>query len=192
MSHIIAGHFQLQDEVDRARQALEAAGFAPERISAFFVNQPGQHDMYELGGDRDKSPGAKESDEGLAKGVATGGAVGAAIGAVTAPVTGPLGAVVGALVGGHVGSLYSFSHMKEAGAKEEGSIANQIEPRPSGMMVAVALDDGDDGSGERRAIDTLRSVGATDLEQAQGTIAGGDWGDFNPLSLPVPVMPAVR
>lgn len=182
MSKIIAGHFQLQDEIDQARDALIAEGFPEQNISAFFVNPPGQHDTFGLGGDRDKSPGAKESDVGVVKGVATGSAVGAVVGAATAPVTGPLGAVVGALVGGHVGSLYSFSHMKEAGEPEQGSIANQVEPRPAGMLIAVAVAP----EQEERAAAILRSLGAHHVEQAEGVIAGGDWKDFNPLSLPVP------
>jgi hypothetical protein len=186
MSTIIAGHFQLQEDTNRARDALLAAGFPVQQISTFFVNPPGQHHTFELGGDRDKSPGAKETDAGIAKGVATGGAVGAVIGAVSAPVTGPLGAVVGALVGGHVGSLYSFSHMKEAGEAEPGSIANQVEQRPSGMLVAVALPETDDLLAlEQRAIDVLRQQGAHHIEEAEGTIVDGDWQDFNPLSLPV-------
>ncbi|MES2263307.1 MAG: glycine zipper domain-containing protein [Pseudomonadota bacterium] len=183
MTAIIAGHFQLQDEIDQAKLALLDAGFPAERISAFFVNPAGQHDVLPLGGDRDKSPGAKESGVGVVQGELAGGAVGAAIGALTTPVTGPLGAVVGALVGGHVGSLYSLSHMKEAGEKEEGSIANQVEPRHSGMMIAVALPDGD----EQRALDVLRRLGAQNIERADGHIVDGDWKDFNPLSLPVPV-----
>lgn len=184
MSKIIAGHFQLQEEVDAASEALQQAGFPADQISAFYLNQPGQHAAYELGGDRDKSPGAKESGEGVAKGVATGGAVGAAIGAATSVVTGPLGPVVGALVGGHVGSLYSFSHMKEAGEPEEGGTANQAQPRKAGMMIAVALPGEGDG---QRALEVLQRLGARDIEQADGTISGGDWKDFNPLSLPIPV-----
>jgi len=186
MSTIIAGHFQLQEDTSRAREALLAAGFTEDRISTFFVNPPGQHNMLDIGGDRDKSPGAKESDAGVAKGVATGSAVGAVVGAATAPVTGPLGAVVGALVGGHVGSLYSFSHMKESGEPEQGSIANQVEQRPSGMLVAVAVDGSDDTlAQEQRAIDVLRQLGAHHIEEAEGVIVNGDWQDFNPLSLPV-------
>ena len=179
MTTIIAGHFQLQEQVDGARQALQEAGYANDRISAFYVNQPGQHDMHALGGDRTLSPGAKDSPEGLAKGAATGGAIGAAIGAATVPLTGPAGPVVGGLVGAHVGSLYSFSHMKEKGEPEQGG-ENAITPRKSGMLIAVALPDGD----EERAVQLLRKLGANDIERAEGTITGGDWKDFDPLSLP--------
>lgn len=179
MTTIIAGHFQLQEQIDGARQALLEAGYADDRISAFYVNQPGQHDTHELGGDRLLSPGAKESPEGLAKGAATGGAIGAAVGAATVPLTGPAGPIVGGLVGAHVGSLYSFSHMKDKGEPEEGG-ENTVEPRKSGMMIAVAVD----GAGEQRAVQVLRDLGAHHIERAEGTIADGDWKDFDPLSTP--------
>ena len=91
MSRIIAGHFQLQEQIDAARAALNQAGFPDSRISSFFVNQPGQHDLHELGGDRDMSPGAKETPEGIAEGAAVGAAVGAGVGAVAVAVAGPIG-----------------------------------------------------------------------------------------------------
>jgi hypothetical protein len=180
MSTIIAGHFQLQEEVDRARQELVGAGFAEPRISGFFVNQPGQHDRTPIGGDHLLSPGAKETPEGVAQGAAAGGAVGAAVGAATTPVTGPLGAIVGGLVGAHVGSLFSFSKMKDKGESEEGG-DNDDRVRKPGMLLAVAIDDGAD---EGRAVDTLRQSGAHHIERAEGTIADGDWVDFDPLSEP--------
>jgi hypothetical protein len=182
MSTIIAGHFQLQDEVDRARRELASAGFAADRISGFYVNQPGQHDMSPIGGDHlQESPGAKETPEGLVEGAATGGVVGAAIGAVTAPVTGPVGPVVGGLVGAHVGSLFSFAKMKDAGEHEEGG-ENRAEPRKAGMLAAVALADPAD---EGRAVAVLRQLGAHHIERAEGTVENGDWVDFDPLSRPV-------
>ena len=82
MSTIIAGHFQTQDEVDVARRALGDAGFAPERISAFYLSQPGQHDMTPIGGDNIQSPGAKETPLGVVEGSATG--------AWSAPLSAPL------------------------------------------------------------------------------------------------------
>jgi hypothetical protein len=180
MSTIIAGHFQLQDEVEQARRALVDAGFASERISGFYLSQPGQHDLTPIGGDHMHSPGAKESPEGLAQGAGAGAAVGAVAGAVTAPVTGPLGPVVGGLLGAHVGSLFSFSRMKEAGEKEEGGRA-PVENRPAGMLVAVAFDD---PGLERGAVEVLRRLGAHHIERAKGNIVDGDWADFDPSSPP--------
>jgi hypothetical protein len=180
MSTIIAGHFQLQDEIDRARSELVNAGFGADRISAFFVNQPGQHDMTPIGGDHLHSAGAKETPVGVIEGTAMGGAVGAAVGAATSVVTGPAGPIVGSLVGAHVGSLFSFSKMKDGGESEAGG-ENQAEPRPTGMLVAVAVD-GDGAEG--RALEVLRDLGAHHIERAEGSIVDGDWVDFDPLSMP--------
>lgn len=181
MSTIVAGHFQLQDEAELARQELVRAGFADDRISAFYLNQPGQHDMTAIGGDHVISPGAKETPEGVVEGAATGGAIGAAVGAATSLATGPAGPIVGALVGAHVGSLFSLSKMKDAGDGEAGG-GNQIEPRKAGMIVAVAFDGADD---EARALDVLRKLGSHHIERAAGTIVNGDWADFDPNTLPV-------
>lgn len=184
MSTIIAGHFQLQEEVEQARQELIDAGFAEQRICGFFVNQPGQHDMTPIGGDNLLSPGAKETPEGVAQGAMAGGAVGAAVGAVTTPVTGPLGAIVGGLVGAHVGSLFSFSKMKNKGEHEEGG-ENDDRVRKPGMLLAVSLDGADAASDpQQRAVDTLKRAGAHFIEQAEGTIIDSDWVDFDPLSEP--------
>ena len=180
MSTIIAGHFQLQEDVDRARAALIDAGFDADRISGFYLNQPGQHDITPIGGDYIESPGAKDTPEGVVQGVITGGAVGAALGAATAPVTGPLGPVVGGLVGGHVGSLFSFSKMKDRGEAEEGG-ENAVAPRMAGMLVAVAFDD---PGQQDRAGDLLRQLGAHHIERAEGNIVDGDWDDFDPASRP--------
>jgi hypothetical protein len=182
MSTIIAGHFQLQDEVETARRALVEAGFDEQRISGFYLNQPGQHDMTAIGGDHLQSPGAKETPEGVAQGAAAGGAVGAVVGAATIPATGPLGPVVGGLLGAHLGSLFSFSKMKERGDTEAGGMVPEV--RPAGMLVAVAFDD---AGQESRAVDVLRRLGAHHIERAQGNIVGGDWADFDPASTPHPI-----
>ena len=180
MSMIIAGHFQLQEEVERARRALLDAGFSGERISGFYLSQPGQHDQTPIGGDHIQSPGAKEAPEGVVKGASTGAAVGVVAGAATSPVTGPLGPIVGGLVGAHVGSLFSFSKMKEAGEAEEGGRA-PLENRHAGMVIAVAFDD---YRMEEAAVDVLRGLGATQIERARGNIVDGDWADFDPGSTP--------
>ncbi|TFW28634.1 glycine zipper domain-containing protein [Duganella callida] len=182
MSTIIAGHLQLQDDIADARLALLNAGFEASRVSSFYVNPPGQHDVYELGGDHDKSPGAKDTDEGVVKGGATGAVAGAVVGSAAIPIAGPLGPVVGALVGAHVGSLYSLHETKERGEPEDDG-SNVRPPRKAGMMIAVAVDD---TAQEQLALEVLHRHGARDIERAQGTIASGDWSDFNPNSVPVP------
>ena len=183
MSTIIAGHFQLQDEIDQAKRALIDAGFTPERISAFYLTEAGQHNESPIGGDHITSPGAKETPEGLAQGAAAGGAVGLAVGAATAPLTGPVGPIVGGLVGAHLGSLFSFSKMKDRGEHEKGEPGheNMREPRQAGMLIAVAFDDAAD---DARAIDVLRGLGAQQIERAKGNIVAGDWADFEPNSMP--------
>ena len=47
------------------------------------------------------------------------------------------------------------------------------------MMLAVATPN---ATAETRALEVLRSAGATDIERSAGTIVGGAWTDFNPLS----------
>jgi phage tail tape-measure protein len=173
MATIIAGHFQLQETALDVCAAFRAAGFEAGRISTFFNNPPGQHNVIPTGGDEVQSQGAKRTPEAVAKGEVTGAAIGAAAGAATIPLTGPLGPVLGGLVGAHVGSLYSFSGMKE---KDESG----PPPRHSGMMVAVAVD----GEDEARAIELMRRQGAEKVERAQGIVENGDWKDFDPLSVP--------
>lgn len=179
MSTIVAGHFQLQDQVAQARRRLAEAGFRKDQISAFYVSQPGQHSLTAIGGDNIASPGAKETPDAVAAGLAGGGAVGAALGAMTVPFTGPAGPILGALVGAHVGSLFSFSKMKDADEVEQG--VPVPEPRHAGMLVAVALSSADE---QGRAVALLRALGAHHIETAEGRIKEGDWTDFDPRSVP--------
>ena len=185
MSTIIAGRFQQQASVEEATEELVRAGFARECIASFFVNPPGQHDAYPIGGDHAESAGAHTSRKGVVKGAATGAVVGAA----ATSFLGPVGSVTGALLGAHVGGLMgSLSEMKERGdTGEHGEDADNAMPiRKSGMMLAVAVGDNDN---ESHAIQALRSLGADDIERAQGTIAEGDWSDFDPLSTPDLIQP---
>ncbi|WP_431477893.1 hypothetical protein [Massilia eburnea] len=173
MATIIAGHFQLQETALDVCEAFKAAGFDAGRVTTFFNNPPGQHNVIPTGGDRAESPGAIQTPQAVAKGEVTGAAIGAAAGVAAIPLAGPLGPVLGGLVGAHVGSLYSFSEMKE---KDESG----PPPRHSGMMVAVAVED----EQAARAITLMRQQGAENVERAEGTIENGDWKDFNPLSSP--------
>jgi hypothetical protein len=179
MTTIIAGRFEQQARAQEVVAEMVRNGFPAQQISSFYVNPAGQHNQHPVGGDRDKSPGAKDSPKGTAAGMATGGTVGAAVGAATAPVTGPLGAVTGAFVGAHIGSLVgSLNQMDDNGEKVE---ENRVPVRQAGMVVAVSVPE---PANESQAIDVLRSLGAEDIERTEGTIVDGDWKDFDPVSAP--------
>jgi hypothetical protein len=179
MQTIIAGRFQQQSEIQQALAEMLRAGFEEDQISAFYVNPPGMHDRYPIGGDHDKSTGAEHTEKGTSKGMAAGGAIGAAIGAATTPVTGPLGAVTGALVGAHLGNLAgTLDQMKDDGERNE---SPDSPLRHAGMLIAVSVPE---PSKESAAIDVLRSLGAADIERAEGTIIDGDWKDFDPVTPP--------
>ncbi len=177
MSTILAGHVQLQDQANLAREELLRAGFEGDQISTFFVNQPGQHDIGTGQLHTTVSNGTDEVPVGASKGMA----IGAAVGAVGGVVAGPVGPAVGALVGAHVGSLFGFSKMKEAGERDEEG-GNAVAPRLAGMLVAVAVPSAGD---EPRVIEVFKRLGVHHVERAEGTISHGDWADFDPLSPPV-------
>ena len=194
MARIIAGRFQEQEQIAQVLDAMRDAGVAPQRICSFYVNPPGQHNLYSIGGDREDSPGAHETGTGVATGAATGGAVGAAVGLTGVPVFGPVGPAVGALVGAHIGGLIgSLSQMKEKGEAEESTPAaagsdNEMHQRKAGMLLAVAVDAPDASTPtEGEIVDLMRAFGGHDIEQAEGSIVDGNWEDFDPLSAPLPL-----
>ena len=194
MARIIAARFQEQEQVTQVLDAMQDAGVAQERVSSFYVNPPGQHNLYSIGGDREDSPGAHETGTGVATGVATGGAVGAAVGLTGVPVFGPVGPAVGALVGAHIGGLIgSLSQMKEKGETEASTPEaagsdNAMHQRKAGMMLAVAVGVADPaGPGEDEIVRIMRVFGGYDIEEAEGNIISGNWEDFDPLSPPKPL-----
>lgn len=176
MGNIIAARFDQQISADEARAEILRAGFAEDQVSTFYVSPPGQHDMTPVGGDEIKSHGAEHTERGIAKGGIAGGVVGAVIGAATMPVIGPVAPVVGALVGAHVGDLAgSLSETDDDGN------SGTLPYRRSGMMLAISATNQDE---EDRAVRVLRELKAQDIERAEGTIANGDWEDFDPLQPP--------
>lgn len=195
MGTIVAARFQEQEQVDAAIAAIMETGVAREHMSSFYLNPPGQHNTYAIGGDRDDSPGAHESGEGVAKGVTTGGAIGAAAGLTGVALFGPVGPAIGALVGAHVGGLLgSLSEMKEKGEGEKATAdgsgyQNELAQRKSGMILAVAAGDmmGVASSAHPehdQLVQMLINAGGQDIELAEGSIVEGDWQDFDPLQIP--------
>lgn len=184
MTTIITGSFQQQDDAQQAWSDLLRAGFGAGQMTQFFVNPPGQHDLYPIGGDEDESPGTENAAAGAASGAAVGGVVGVAVGLATLPALGPGAAVAGAGVGAYAGSLYgalgntdSKNNPETQNAREE---LQRSEPlRQSGVLVAVSASASEP---QDTAIRILRARGATDIERTEGTIVAGEWTDFNPLT----------
>lgn len=184
MTTIITGNFQRQDDARGAWSDLLGAGFGADEMTMFFVNPPGQHDLYPIGGDEDESPGTENAAAGAASGAAVGGVVGVAVGLATVPVLGPAAPVAGAGVGAYAGSLYgALGHTDNKNNPETQSAREELqrsEPlRRSGMLVAVSAP-----ASERQdtALGILRAHGAIDIERTEGTIVAGEWTDFNPLT----------
>jgi hypothetical protein len=184
MTTLVTGNFQQQDNAQQALSDLAGAGFPTSRMATFFVNPPGQHDRYALGGDEDESPGTEHAAGGSVAGAAVGGAIGVAVGLATLPVFGPGAAVAAAGVGAYTGSLYGAlgnTDDKDMPAPQAGrdEFRHSEPPRKSGMLVAVCAPA---IAQQDAAIRILRAHGATDSERTEGTIVGGTWTDFDPLT----------
>lgn len=193
MTPIIAGRFEQNSAAQAAASLLHRRGFAADDVTVFFVNPPGQHATFPIGGDRDASPGAKHAQSGALKGAAVGGVVGAGVGLVAAPLLGPAAAVAGAGVGAYAGSLVgALGEMDERPAKTEPHSAESVRVdipsssatpvRSGGVVVAVRAVE---FSKRVQAVNILRSESARDIERADGTWEGGHWIDFDPLKPPL-------
>ena len=189
MSTIVTGNFQQQDAAERALAALASAGFARDQTTTFFVNPPGQHDLFPIGGDEDESPGTEEAGGGSAAGAAFGGVVGAVVGLAALPLLGPGGTVAAAGVGAYAGSLYgALGHTDDMSNPATPAAHDELRrrgaTRKSGVLVAVSAMA---SAQQDTAIGILRAHGATDSECTEGSIVAGEWTDFDPLT---PLRPA--
>jgi hypothetical protein len=203
MTSIIAGRFEQDSQAVAASAALQRGGFAKDDVTIFFVNPPGQHASFPIGGDRDASPGAKDAHAGALKGMAVGGAVGASVGLAASPLLGPAAVVAGAGAGAYAGSLVgALGKMEEKPSSVRAdqplfdanaaidTPADASPARSAGLLVAVRA-----GEFPKRvdAVNILRTVGARDIERADGTWQAGQWIDFDPLKPPLLVdLPASK
>src|SRR5215831_8760065 len=185
MARIIAGRFEQKPEADRAVDTLRRRGFGADQVNAFFLNPPGQHAKFPVGGDENVSPGATKASGSAAKGALVGGAAGLVLGLAAAPLA---GVGVGAYAGSLVGALNGMKKPVDPGeaARRPQSADSEIDPsgrppRLAGVMVTVYAPDE-----ERRsiAINVLHSGGARDIEHAEGEWRDGKWIDFDPLKAP--------
>ncbi|HEV7801187.1 MAG TPA: hypothetical protein VGP15_08920 [Burkholderiales bacterium] len=184
MATIIAGRFDTQAQADRAIEALAAAGVPRSDYTCFFVNPPGQHAQYPIGGDAHHDEGTKDAGKSAGAAAAIGSVTGLALGTVTGVALGDsgltaAGAIAGAGIGGYVGSLAGGLVGSHSGDAREASIDEPVE-RTSGMMVAVRVGSG----GEAPLLRVLREQGALEIERAEGEWRDGTWADFDPRRTP--------
>ena len=189
MATIIAARVETQQRADELMTQLQAHGVAADDMQAFYVNPPGQHGTYPIGGDVAVDTGTEESSLGQASGVAAGAAAGLAAGAVAGAAIPPLAPIialalagVGAHVGGMVGALASTRPAHEEKQETENSApdADAVNMRRGGMTLAVRVEP----ANEKTVINLLTAAAVEDLERAQGDWQDGQWVDFDPLAPP--------
>ena len=184
MATIVAGRFETQAQADRALQALAADGIPREHASSFYLNPPGQHSEYPIGGDAHHEEGTRESGKTAAVGATVGGLSGLALGSAVAAATdsglGAAAAVAGAGVGAYVGSLAGAMTGARSGDPAHATKEEPVERR-AGVMVAVLANE---SGTEAKAIELLRAHGAMSVERAEGEWRDGGWADFDPTATP--------
>ncbi len=189
MATIIAARVETQQRADDLMAQLQSRGIAVDDMQAFYVNPPGQHGTYPIGGDMDADTGTEESNVGQASGIAAGAAAGLAAGAIAGAAIPPLAPIiavamvgVGAHVGGMAGALAATRTSDEEKQQTETRApdADAVDMRRGGMTLAVRVDPGT----EKTVIDLLGAAAVEDLERAQGEWSAGEWVDFDPLSPP--------
>jgi hypothetical protein len=178
MATIVAGRFETGEQAEQTIADLVQRGFRRDDTSSFFVNPPGQHDQFPIGGDQNADANASKAHVGAAAGAAAGTAVGA-VAALAVPGLGPALALGVVALGAYTGSLAGT--FAKLGDKEGARESDASPGRPAGVLVAVHVDDPE---AERVAMDILRTHGAKDIERRQGIWENGEWKDFDPVTPP--------
>ncbi|WER49332.1 hypothetical protein CupriaWKF_19455 [Cupriavidus sp. WKF15] len=184
---IIAGRFDSFAKAETTAGRLRAQGVAQEDLSVFYVNPPGQHAAYPIGGDTAVDPGSRRSGFGAVAGVLLGATAGAALGAAIITIMGvspPVSLFVLVFATGlcaYVGSLVGGALSLTRGGRAEGR-RGRAPVRNAGVLLAAHVEPGNAGL----VCDLLRKGGARDIERAQGHWREGRWADFDPLAPPVP------
>lgn len=189
MATIIAARVETQQRAEELMAQLQSRGVAADDMQAFYVNPPGQHGTYPIGGDVAVDTGTEESSLGQASGIAAGAAAGLAAGAIAGAAIPPLAPIiavamagVGAHVGGMAGALASTraSHEENQETETKTPDADAAGMRRGGMTLAVRVDP----ANEKSVIDLLSAAAVEYLERAQGDWQDGQWVDFDPLAPP--------
>ncbi|HEY2967834.1 MAG TPA: hypothetical protein VGK75_05630 [Casimicrobiaceae bacterium] len=182
MPNIVAGRFEQQTDADAAIAELMRQGFDSDRVTSFFVNPPGEHAKFPIGGDREDSPGAEKAGTGAVAGAAIGGAVGIGLGLAATPVVGPVAVPTAGGVGAYMGALAgALGKMKDSPAETSPYAETPPEVRHAGVVVAAYAPEPEQRA---TALDVLKASGAQDIETAEGHWHDGKWTDFDPVAPP--------
>lgn len=187
MSLIIAARFDTFDAANAAAQRLMSAGVHEDALHVFYVNPPGAHDNYPVGGDQAADPGTRRAPRKALGTAAVLGGLGAVVGGVIVasfadsfiPIV--AGAGVGAYVGSLAGAMGGMDRRRER-VQDPHRVQVTGEGRPAGVLLAVNAD----GERSREIAALLVESGGREVERAQGRWRDGKWEDFDPLSAPVP------
>ena len=187
MSLIVAGRFHTFDKAEQAAAQLFTRGFLEEDVSLFYVNPPGQHAIFPVGGDVDVDRSMRPAQKGAGGGVVVGAVIGAGVGAAIVAATHMsalvfvIASAVGAYIGSFIGAMGTTRHAKDDPPLAASHREDQQPVRESGVLLAVHVTD----ETRRMAEDVLRDAGALEVERASGRWQRGKWADFNPVSAPV-------
>jgi len=179
MARLITGRFDDADEMQRALEALSAAGFARSEYGTFYVAPPGQHQIEPDGGDAHHDAGTEKSGKGAATGAAVGAAAGLAVGAAAAvaiPIAGAAAALAGTGVGAWVGSLIGAMTQTRHASLQESTRERPVEQH-GGVRIAVSIER---AGTEAHARQILQAAGAADIVEAEGVWHDRQWQDFDP------------
>jgi len=180
MTDIVAGRFEQQTEAQAAIEKLLRRGFQRDDVSSFFVNPPGQHGRFPVGGDRNVSPGARGAGLGAMAGGAVGGVSGLGVGIVLSHALGVVAVIVGVVAGAYLGVLAgALARLQDRRQLRRGKGTTEV--RPAGIIVAAHTPT---PSRRNEAVRALQSSGAVEVEAAKGDWHDGRWADFDPTTPP--------
>lgn len=183
MQKIVAGRIETQERAEQLMATLRERGVALSDMQAYYLNPPGQHGQFPIGGDEHADPDARDAHKGQASGAALGAVAGLVAGGVAAAAVPPLAPViiagvtgVGALGGSIAGAVAGAKSAEES--EQEGTTDSQ--GREGGLMVAVRVTP----TTEEAVIEALQAAGAEDIERSSGVWRDGHWVDLDPTEPP--------
>lgn len=172
MATIIVGYFNEIGQLEGATRNLIKQGLTTTDMAYYYLNPPGAHGLYELGGDASSDEGSTEAGKTAAAGAAVGGAAGLAVGSIG----GPIGALAGAGAGAYIGALMGALKNLEAPDPDAATVEHPAEP-PPGPLLAVRATQPEQNA---HLVDVLREFGAVRVDKATGRWENGNWTDFDP------------